>query len=86
MDQSTVVRRAYEEYTSLKHEKPVVKNFKYPGFADIDGANNDYELWAQWYATHGRSDKEFVSARGLTEQQAQTQLKIVHDIDAKIKA
>lgn len=54
---------------------------KYKGFCDIDTAHNELELWAQWYATHGRNDDEFVSERNIPYSEATEQLKLVHVID-----
>lgn len=62
--------------TETKHETATFK-----GFAPIDTARNEFELWAQWYATHGRKDEEFLSERSLTGDEGKRQLKLVKCID-----
>ena len=83
------MRRAYVEFDSEENKIPTkvlpvrTQKPKYTGFSTMDDAYTDLELWAQWYATHGRDDEEFVIERGLTPEEAQIQLALVHKWEAE---
>lgn len=47
----------------------------------IDHVTTVPELWAQWHACYARDDTEFVNERGMSAEQAQFLLALVHSYD-----